>query len=118
MSFTELVQRLGARPWFAAVGPRAVYLDRLMGRLTGGRFLALGLPSLLLTTTGRRSGLPRTQTLLYATDGDGYVVVASNWGQPHHPAWSLNLLDNPVATVALRGRRIRVHAVLATGAQR
>ncbi len=53
------------------------------------------LPAFLLTTTGRKTGRPRTQPLLYGRDGDAFVVVGSNWGQAHHPAWSGNLLANP-----------------------
>jgi deazaflavin-dependent oxidoreductase (nitroreductase family) len=73
---------------------------------------------MLLTTTGRTSGLPRTQLLLYAIDGDGYIVVGSNWGQAHHPAWSANLLAQPAARVTLGERELDVHATLAAGAER
>jgi deazaflavin-dependent oxidoreductase (nitroreductase family) len=114
----NLLRRFGSRLWFVRLGRRAVPLDRLLGRLTRGRLQALGMPSLLLTTTGRKSGLPRTQPLLYIPDRGGYVVVAANWGQPRHPGWSLNLLHDPRATVTLQGVRIPVHAVLATGTER
>jgi deazaflavin-dependent oxidoreductase (nitroreductase family) len=50
---------------------------------------------LLLTTTGRKSGKARTSPLLYLRDGERYVVVASKGGFPSHPAWYLNLLENP-----------------------
>jgi deazaflavin-dependent oxidoreductase (nitroreductase family) len=121
MSLATLARRLGHQRWFARVFRGLVPLDRALGRLTRGRVVALridGLPSLLLTTTGRRSGQPRTNPLLYTPDADGYVVIASNWGQPHHPAWSGNLLAQPAATVTLGGRDIPVHAQLATGAER
>jgi deazaflavin-dependent oxidoreductase (nitroreductase family) len=98
-----------------------VPLDRELGRLTRGRFVALGLrelPVLVLTTTGRRTGQPRSSPLLYVPDGDAYVVVGSNWGQAAQPAWSGNLLANPEATVTVRGRRIVVRASHATGAER
>src|SRR5690606_9897492 len=77
-----------------------------------------GLPSLLITTTGRTTGKPRTNPLLYAPDGDGFVVIGSNWGQAHHPAWSANLLANPHATVTVQGTPISVRARLAEGAER
>ncbi len=121
MPLAPLLRRLGHQRWFARVFRTLVPVDRLLGRATGGRFVALGLdglPSLLLTTTGRRSAAPRTSPLLYAPDGDGYVVIGSNWGQPQHPAWTANLLADPVATVTLHGRRIPVLATLATGADR
>ena len=70
--------------------------DRVVGRLTRGRVVALGLiPSLVITTTGRRSGKPRSNPLLYVPDGDAYVVIGSNWGQTHQPGWALNLLARP-----------------------
>jgi deazaflavin-dependent oxidoreductase (nitroreductase family) len=77
-----------------------------------------GLPTLLITTTGRRSGQPRTQPLLYVTDGDALVVVGSNWGQQYHPAWSANLLADPSATVNVDGEDIPVRASLVDGAER
>ncbi|MEH1013827.1 nitroreductase family deazaflavin-dependent oxidoreductase [Micromonospora sp. CPCC 206060] len=115
----SLTRRLGHRRWFAAGARLLVPADRLVGRLTRGRVVALGLiPSLIITTTGRRSGQPRSNPLLYVRDGDGYVVIGSNWGQTHQPAWALNLLAEPTAEVAVGGRRIRVRAELATGAER
>jgi deazaflavin-dependent oxidoreductase (nitroreductase family) len=119
--YTDLLRRLGRRRWFAALGRRLSPLDRRLYRLTRGRWSVLGrhqLPALLITTTGRKSGLPRTQELLYTTDGDGYVVVGSNWGQAHHPAWSANLLAEPAARVTLGDREFGVRATLATGAER
>ena len=70
--------------------------------------VALGLvPSLVITTTGRRSGQPRSNPLLYVPDGDAYVVIGSNWGQQHQPGWALNLLAQPAAEVDVKGRRHR-----------
>jgi deazaflavin-dependent oxidoreductase (nitroreductase family) len=70
-------------------------------RATKGRLghQAAGLASLLLTTTGRRSGHTRTVALTYVPDGRDYVVVASNGGADRHPAWWLNLQAAPEATV-------------------
>jgi deazaflavin-dependent oxidoreductase (nitroreductase family) len=116
-----MVRRWGHRPRFAAIGRRLVVYDRLLGRRTRGRFVGLGLrdlPCLLLTTTGRRSGQPRTTPLLFVRDGDAYVVIGSNWGQQMHPAWSANLLADPNATVTLDGRRFPVRARRAGGAER
>jgi deazaflavin-dependent oxidoreductase (nitroreductase family) len=119
--YTALLRRLGNHRWFAALGRLLTPLDRRLYRLSRGRWSVVGrheLPSLLITTTGRKSGLPRTQPLLYATDGDGYVVVGSNWGQAQHPAWSANLLAEPNARVTLGDREVPVHATLAGGAER
>ncbi|SCL33609.1 deazaflavin-dependent oxidoreductase, nitroreductase family [Micromonospora pallida] len=114
-----LARRLGHQRWFAAAGRLLAPADRLVGRLTRGRVVALGLiPSLVLTTTGRRSGKPRSNPLLYVPDGDAYVVVGSNWGQPRQPSWVLNLLAEPAAEALRNGHRTPVRAELATGAER
>jgi deazaflavin-dependent oxidoreductase (nitroreductase family) len=119
MMITDLVRRLGHRTWFARAARVLVPADRLVGRLTRGRVVALGLlPSLVITTTGRRSGRPRANPLLYVRDREAYVVVGSNWGQPHQPAWALNLLADPRASVTVGGRTRRVRATVATGAER
>ena len=76
------------------------------------------MPSLILTTTGRRSGQPRRNPLLYVRDGDAFVVIGSNWGKNRQPAWSLNLLADPRATVTIGGRHLPVEARVATGAER
>jgi deazaflavin-dependent oxidoreductase (nitroreductase family) len=64
-----------------------------------------GTKTLLLTTTGRRSGEQRTLPLIYAPHGDDYVVVASKGGNPQHPAWYLNLAANPDVEVQVGGDR-------------
>jgi deazaflavin-dependent oxidoreductase (nitroreductase family) len=115
----RIAGRLGHRRWFAAAARPLVPADRLVGRLTRGRVVALGLaPALIITTTGRRSGRPRSSPLLYVRDGDGYAVVGSNWGQAAGPAWARNLLADPRATVAVGGRVIAVRARVLTGPDR
>jgi deazaflavin-dependent oxidoreductase (nitroreductase family) len=115
------VRNLGHQRWFARAGRLLTPIDRAVGRLTRGRFVAFGLrhlPSMLITTTGRKSGQPHTNPLLYVPDGDGYAVIGSNWGQEHQPAWALNLVANPDATITLHGHTIPVRAVLVQGAER
>lgn len=73
-------------------------------------YLWNGAPSLLLTTTGRKSGKERTTPLIFARDGDDYLVVASVGGMPNHPAWYLNLLDEPNARIQVKGEHIDVVA--------
>jgi deazaflavin-dependent oxidoreductase (nitroreductase family) len=115
----SLVQRLGAYRWFARTARALVPLDRFVARATKGRIVALGLaPSLIITTTGRKSGQPRTNPLTYARDGDTIAVIGSNWGQSAHPAWTANLLANPHAVVRLKGRTIAVEGRLTSGAER
>jgi deazaflavin-dependent oxidoreductase (nitroreductase family) len=58
-----------------------------------------GAPTLLLTTTGRRTGERRRTALIYGRDGDDYIVVASQGGKPVHPAWYLNLAADPEVEV-------------------
>src|SRR5262249_49545930 len=84
------------------------WLYRLTGGTIGHR--AGGVRNLLLTTTGRRSRAPRTVPLAYLADGDDFVLVASNGGADHHPAWWLNVVATPTATVQVGGRTLGVVA--------
>jgi deazaflavin-dependent oxidoreductase (nitroreductase family) len=65
----------------------------------------------MLTTTGAKSGQPRTVPVLSIPTSDGVAVIASNWGQQRHPAWYHNLRANPEAEIAVDGDRRRVRAV-------
>ncbi len=87
---------------------------------TGGKIGAkvVGMPVLLLTTTGRKSGRPRTVALTYFEDDGRFVVIASYLGEPRHPSWWLNLTANPHATVQIGGRTIAVRAREAEGEER
>jgi deazaflavin-dependent oxidoreductase (nitroreductase family) len=91
-----------------------------MYRLTRGRFGGrIGeAPVLLLTTTGRKSGQPRTAPVVYLADGDRFVVIGSNAGNDKVPAWSLNLKATPEAEVEVGPRRIAVRARVAEGEER
>ena len=77
-------------------------------------YLWNGATALLLTTTGRKTGQPRTQPLIFASDGDDYLVVASMGGAPKHPSWYLNLVDHPDAEVQVKGDIVPVRAHTAT----
>jgi F420H(2)-dependent quinone reductase len=78
--------------------------ERTEGRL-GHRMI--GVPTLLLRTTGRRSGAVRTNGLVYARDGDDYLVVASNGGADRPPAWLYNLQANPEVEIQIGRERRR-----------
>src|SRR5689334_16612785 len=83
---------------------------RANGRVVSGRFA--GGPILLLTTSGAKSGQPRTAPLAYTRDGDRIVIIASKGGAPTHPDWYHNLAANPEATVELGAERFPVRASL------
>jgi deazaflavin-dependent oxidoreductase (nitroreductase family) len=70
------------------------------------------LPMLLLTSTGRKSGQPRSTQLAYVADGDDFLVVASAMGQSRHPDWRYNIEANPAVTVMLRGEEFAARAAL------
>lgn len=95
-------------------------VHRFAYRVSGGRLgtAFIGMPVLLLTTTGRRSGEPRSVALTYFNDGDRMIVVGSNAGEDRHPAWWLNLREHPDATVQIGGTISRVRAMEAVGAER
>jgi deazaflavin-dependent oxidoreductase (nitroreductase family) len=98
------------------------FLRRLMGLhgtvyratngLIGHRIPGLA-PMLLLDHTGARSGIERTTVLLYVTDRDNLVIVASKGGYPKHPAWFHNLRANPNTTVQVGSERRAVRARVA-----
>jgi F420H(2)-dependent quinone reductase len=89
-------------------------------RLTGGRLGGkLGrVPILLLTTTGRKSGQPRTQPLSYTRAGEGYAVIASKGGAAVHPLWYLNLQAEHLAEVTVGSETRTVRAREAEGEER
>jgi deazaflavin-dependent oxidoreductase (nitroreductase family) len=98
------------------------HIDRPVYRLSGGRqtlaSLLSGLPVVMLTTTGARSGAARTSPVLGLPTEDGLVVIASNYGQDRHPGWYYNLRANPEGEVAIEGARRPFRAVEAEGEQR
>lgn len=77
-----------------------------------------GTQTLILITTGRRSGETRLHPLIYGRDGDNYLVVASKGGAPKHPAWYLNLEANPDVEIQVKGERLRAHARTATAEEK
>jgi deazaflavin-dependent oxidoreductase (nitroreductase family) len=117
------VQKIAASPfgsWLLADNLHR--LDRPLLRLSKGRLtftgILAGLPVVVLTTTGAKSGLPRTLPLAALQDGDRLVLVASAFGKPHHPGWYHNLKANPDARVQISGTRYTCRASEAQGDQR
>jgi deazaflavin-dependent oxidoreductase (nitroreductase family) len=83
-------------------------IDRVVFRLSGNKLtlvtLLAGLPTLLLVSTGAKSGQPRTTPLVGIPYGDGYILIGSNFGQTHHPAWVYNLRAHPAAQLICHGQ--------------
>ena len=104
----RLVRRIAAsRPGSWGLARVLHHADRVVYRTSGRRTtlggLLSGLPVVMLTTTGARSGRETTVPLLGFEEGDAVVVVASNYGQAHHPAWYHNLRVHPRVRLAVRG---------------
>jgi deazaflavin-dependent oxidoreductase (nitroreductase family) len=97
--------------------PRFSYFTVLLNMVTGGRAYRGGPDSpagfLTLTTTGRKSGQPRTVRLIYIRDGAAYVLTASNGGRASHPGWFFNLRSDPQVTIEVHGTHRRAAAEVA-----
>lgn len=97
-------------------------VDRFAARLTGGRFTAtsffFGLPVIVLTTIGAKSGQPRQAMLIAGVDGDRLILFATNFGGEKNPAWYYNLTANPNVTVTYRNQSAPYTARPATAAEK
>jgi deazaflavin-dependent oxidoreductase (nitroreductase family) len=113
---------------FASTRPGAWFFSRMLRRfddvfqkVTGGRTTSAevlaGLPVLDVTTTGRKSGQPRTSHLISIPLGDALALIGTNFGQANTPAWVFNLEADPSAMVRYRDKTAAVTARLATGAE-
>ncbi len=76
------------------------------------------LPTLLLTTTGRKSGEPRSLPLIYGAIDGGYVIIASKGGMPSHPVWFLNLQAEPLCELRVGAEKLKARARVVEGADR
>ncbi|MDI2130461.1 nitroreductase/quinone reductase family protein [Yinghuangia seranimata] len=114
--YTRGLRKLGHYRWMARLGPHLVRADRRLQQRTKGRVSLMGrdFHPLLLTSTGRRSGLPRVSPLIYAPVEGGFALAGTNFGQRHHPAWTANLIAEPAAVVSVDGRETSVRARLIT----
>jgi deazaflavin-dependent oxidoreductase (nitroreductase family) len=121
--FRKLMRRLAASGPGSWIFARTAHLiDRPIYRRTKGKHtfgsLISGLPVVMLTTTGAKTGKPRTVPVLGLATDDGFAVIASNWGQRSHPGWYHNLRANPEGELSVGGDQRRFRAVEATGEQR
>ena len=113
----RVTQRIAASGPGAWVFQRTLYpVDKMLYKRTDGRLtvpgLMAGLPVIMLTTTGAKSGEPRSMPL-----GDDLAVIGSNYGQQRTPGWVYNLETDPAATVSYRDRSVEVTARAATDAE-
>jgi deazaflavin-dependent oxidoreductase (nitroreductase family) len=118
----------GGRPWLILLRGRwGGSIDRLVIRLTGFSLVTLQYaiarkeayqPTLILTVTGKRSGLPRSHAMVYYADGGRLLVVGSHGGGPHDPDWIWNLRADPHAWVRVGHSRHSVIAAFASGEER
>lgn len=116
-AITEPIALSGAGRWYMVnVAPK---IDATLGRLTGGWLSSLpGVPMLLMTHRGARSGRIYTTPLVYYTQGDDVILTASNYGRARHPAWVANVRANPEVTLTAHGRAGRYRARVAEPAER
>jgi deazaflavin-dependent oxidoreductase (nitroreductase family) len=108
-----------SRPGLAFAKHVANRLDPVLLRATRGRLATFPMaPNVLLTVPGRRSGRLQTTTLLYFTEGDEVILMASFYGATTHPQWYLNITAHPEVTLTVRGRAHRYVARETEGAER
>jgi deazaflavin-dependent oxidoreductase (nitroreductase family) len=88
-----------------------IFLYRLTNGAIGGRMA--GLNVLLLTTTGRKTGQPRTTPLGYFKDDNNFVIIASNAGAEKNPAWFYNLKSNPQVNIQIGNKQLAARADIA-----
>jgi deazaflavin-dependent oxidoreductase (nitroreductase family) len=108
---TPLAIRIGAIPWMPRLLPQIVWTDRRLQRITGGRVSVLdiaGLPNLVLTVVGRKSGLPRSTPLLCVPDHGTWLIAGSYFGGPDMPVWVGNLRAAGVAEIGYDGVQVPV----------
>jgi deazaflavin-dependent oxidoreductase (nitroreductase family) len=113
----RIVVKASGTKAFMRVGPKVVpHLDRALHKVSGGRIILSGgmLPSLVLTTTGAKTGQKRTTPLATKPEDDHWYVVGSNFGRDNHPAWTANLIANPDTEISFKAKNIPVRASLLT----
>lgn len=118
---TPLAKRVGGIGWMPNLLPQIVVVDKLLQRATRGRYTILdiaGLPNVILTVTGRKSGLPRSTPLLCVPDGSRILIAGSNFGGPKEPIWVKNIEANPSVTIRRSGVEERRVARMLEGDER
>ena len=115
MAEPDFSKSLGLRSTLPSTGP-------IPRKRTCGDSAAAGgtgpLPTLLLTTTGRKSGEPRALPLIYGNVGDSYAIIASKGGMPTHPSWFRNLEAKPECDLMVGAKAVSARARIVTGSER
>jgi deazaflavin-dependent oxidoreductase (nitroreductase family) len=118
---TPVAIRLGGLSWMPRLLPQIVQADKLLQRGSGGRVTILdvaGLPNLMLTVVGRKSGLPRSNPLLCVPHGATVYIAGSYFGGPNEPLWVKNVEAHPEVTVRRNGVTTPMVARLLDGQDR
>jgi deazaflavin-dependent oxidoreductase (nitroreductase family) len=118
---TPVAVRIGAIPWLPRFLPQIVTVDELLQKVTRGRVSLLGvagLPNLVLTVPGRRSGIPRSTPLLCTPYDDDWLIAGSYFGGPKMPLWVHNLRATESATIGWRREQVPVTARELEGKER
>jgi len=119
--FTPIAIWMGSLSWLPRFLPQITAMDKFLQRITKGKwsFLRLaGLPSLLLTVAGRKSGVSRSTPMLCVPYEGGHLVAGSNFGGPTQPVWVLNVRAAETVTVTINGRTHRSVPRELTGEER
>lgn len=106
-TLTPLAVKIGAISWMPKLLPQITWIDKRIQALTGGNWSILriaGLPNLMLTVVGRKSGVPRTTPLLCVPYGDDHLIAGSYFGGPNTPVWVANVRAADQVTVSVQGK--------------
>jgi len=118
---TPLAVKIGAISWMPRLLPQITAIDKAIQRATGGRLTILdvaGLPNLMLTVVGRKSGIARTTPLLCVPYGDDILIAGSYFGGPKEPIWVKNIEATPEVKVRFKRREMKMTARRLEGDER
>jgi deazaflavin-dependent oxidoreductase (nitroreductase family) len=118
---TPLAIKIGSLTWMPKLLPGITWLDKLLQRITRGHWSLLriaGLPNLMLTVVGRKSGAPRSTPLLCVPYCNGYLIAGSNFGGPTAPAWVANVRAAHRVTLTVGAEQHEATAQEITGEER
>ena len=118
---TPLAVRIGSLSFMPKLLPQITATDKALQKVTKGRVSILdvaGLPNLVLTVRGRKSGVPRSTPLLAVPRGEKWLIAGSNFGGPKQPVWVVNVEANPDVKIAVKGRGKDMTARRLEGAER